>query len=103
MRQLKTIDPAQAGKVVQLLPPGETQTHAALDIARAMADQKPASAMEWVAALPSAELRQLALHNVLDVWLAAAPAAASAFVVDMPVVATTGLKGHVANRDPFTR
>lgn len=84
LKELKAIDPEKAGTLVRLLPPGETQTHASLDIARALADRSPALALEWGATLPSEELQQLVLHNVLDVWMGSAPAGACDYVLAMP-------------------
>ncbi len=105
LNELKTIDPDKAAALVQMLLPGETRTHATMGLVRAMSERDPYAALDWTHTLPSDELRQLALHNVLDVWLAAAPDEASAFVSGMTAgpeqdQAAAYLAENLAGSDP---
>lgn len=84
MQRLGEIDPEQAGRILKILPEGETQTHIAFDLARTLAASNPVSATAWVSNLPDEETRRLALNNVLDVWVDRAAADAQSFVAKMP-------------------
>ncbi len=83
--QLMTADdPSAAAGLVRLLPAGETQTRAALDVARGLAVKDPAAALAFVGQLPAGSAQTLALNNALTSWAATAPAAAGQYVAGLP-------------------
>ncbi|MCZ7592951.1 MAG: hypothetical protein M5U15_12815 [Kiritimatiellae bacterium] len=84
MQRLGELDPEQAGRILQLLPEGQTQTHIALDLARALASSNPAVAVAWTSKLPDVETREMAVKNVLDVWVGTSPNDAKSYVAKLP-------------------
>jgi hypothetical protein len=82
--QMLPADPQTVGQITTQLPPGPLQTEMALDVARALASQQTETALAWLPSLPTTELRQQALNNVLDVWVGHSLAEASTYVAQMP-------------------
>jgi hypothetical protein len=84
LQRLTLTDPQAAAGLVQLLPPGELQTFASLDLARALALRDPPAALAWIKTLPAGEIQRLALNNALTSWLAGNAPAARQYVAAMP-------------------
>ncbi len=84
LEKLLVQDFAAAKAVVPLLPSGEVQSAAALQVAQALADRNALDALAWTQTLASPKIQQLALHSVLDVWANRDPLAASQYVSQMP-------------------
>ena len=107
LRRLTEINPQGAAGIVVQLPLGETQTFAALGVARALAAGDPGAALAWIKTLPAGETQRLALNNALDSWVAVDSAAAGSYVAQMPPgaaqdVAADHFARLVGARDPQT-
>jgi hypothetical protein len=81
---LTATDPDGAASLVGLLPPGDVQTMAAVQIARAFADRNIDLALEWVKSLSIDLTRWTAFNSVLSVWAQKDPSAAARYVLEMP-------------------
>ena len=79
LQTLTKTDPRGASELVSLLPPGELQTQAAMDVARAFGIQNPMAAVAWVKTLPAGNTQILALNNVLARWYVSDSGAAANF------------------------
>jgi hypothetical protein len=84
LQKLTPTDPGAAAEIVRLLPAGEMQTFAALDVARALAAQNPAQALAWQRTLPSGDAARLALNNIIEVWAVQDPTAAGQYAANLP-------------------
>jgi hypothetical protein len=84
LERLTLTDPKGASGLVSLLPPGELQTFAALDVARGLATHDPQAALAWIKTLPEGQIQRLALNNALTSWVVNDEAAASQYVARMP-------------------
>ncbi len=84
LQTLTKTDPRGASEFVSLLPPGELQTQAAMDVARAFAAQSPEAAVAWALTLPAGNPQILALNNALASWTARDPTAAAQAVLSLP-------------------
>jgi hypothetical protein len=82
--KLTETDPQGASGLVALLPPGETQNHAAIGVARALAAQNPQNALAWAGTLKDNTARWVASTNVYTVWAKADSTAAGAYVLALP-------------------
>lgn len=97
LQLITAADPVAAAGLVRLLPPGETQTRAALDVARGLAVKDPAAALAFVEQLPVGPAQTLALNNALTSWAATAPAAAAQYVAGLPAgAAQDAAAAHLA-------
>ncbi len=84
LQRVGEVDMQRASDLVKILPAGETQTHLALDLSRRFAADSPDAAIAWSSALPSEEMQQLALNNILDVWVESAATGAAHYVSHLP-------------------
>ncbi len=85
IQRLTNTDPTAAAERVGMMPPGDTQTMTAVNVARALADQKGIDvALTWIAGLPVELLRWIVLNNVLTTWSQKDPLAAARYVAEMP-------------------
>jgi hypothetical protein len=97
LQLMTAADPVAAAGLVRLLPAGETQTRAALDVARGLAVKDPAAALAFVGQLPVGPAQTLALNNALTSWAATAPAAAAQYVAGLPAgTAQDAAAAHLA-------
>ncbi len=83
LQRLMLTDPQGAAGLVKLLPPGDLQTFAALDVARALALHDPPAALTWIKTLPAGQIQRLALNNALTSWVVNDAPAASQYVAHM--------------------
>lgn len=81
---LATSDPTRAARLLESLPPGDVQTIAVMDIARALAVSDVPRALAWANSLGIDFTRWLALSSVLSVWAQRDALAAANYVVEMP-------------------
>jgi hypothetical protein len=97
IQKLTLADAAAAAGLVPLLPAGDMQTRAALEVARALATKNTAAALDFIAQLPPGSASTLALNNILTSWAAAAPAAAAQYVAALlPGPAQDAAAAHLA-------
>jgi len=88
IQKITLTDPAAAAGLVTLLPPGDTHTRCALEIARALGGKNPAAALDFIAQLPAGSTATLALTSVLTIWATTQPAAAAQYVAALPPSST---------------
>ncbi len=81
---LAASDPNRAAQLLENLPPGDVQTIAVMDVARALATRDIPRALAWANSLGIDFTRWLALSSVLSVWAQREPLAAANYVVEMP-------------------
>jgi hypothetical protein len=81
---LAASDPSRAAQLLEELPPGDVQTIAVMDVARALATRDVTRALAWANSLGIDFTRWLALSSVLSVWAQREPLAAANYVVGMP-------------------
>jgi|GEM_PF-835333 len=84
LQRLTETDPRGAAGLVKLLPPGEMQTFAAVDVARALAGQNAEEALAWTKTLSGDSARALATKRALEVWAANDLSAASRYATTLP-------------------
>lgn len=77
-------DPTRAAELLLKIPPGDAQTLAAMDVARALAVRNIESAMAWAKTLQIDFTQWLAVTTVLSVWAQQDPLAAARYVLAMP-------------------
>jgi hypothetical protein len=83
LHRLTETDPPAAAAIVALLPAGDTQMLAAVEVARALATQNISGALAWIETLPAGRTRQVALTNVLTTWAARDATSAGNYVREM--------------------
>lgn len=84
LHQLTTSDPVAASGLVTMLPPGDMQTYAAVNVARAIAMRNVDEALAWIKTLPIELTQWIVLNNVLTTWAQRDPMAAARHVAAMP-------------------
>lgn len=84
LAQLTVVDPQAASELVLRLPPGDLQTNAVTNVARAMAMQNVDTALAWVKSLKIELTQWYAMNSVLTAWWQKDPSAAARYVLDMP-------------------
>lgn len=84
LQKLTETDPRAASGLVKLLPPGEMQTLAAVEVARALASQNAEAALAWAKTLPTDAVRSLAMKRALEIWATTDLPAASRYVATLP-------------------
>ncbi|MBS0630756.1 MAG: hypothetical protein JSS11_02500 [Verrucomicrobia bacterium] len=97
IQHLMLTDPKAAAGLVSLLPPGELQMFAAIDVAHEFGARDPQAALAWLKTLPEGEVQRLALNNLLSAWGATDGEAAGNYVAAMePGPAQDAAAAHLA-------
>jgi hypothetical protein len=81
---LALTDPEGAAKLVDRIPPGDWQTNAACNVARALAARNIEGALAWIKTLQIDLTRWMALITILYQWSQTDQAAAARYVLELP-------------------
>jgi hypothetical protein len=84
LQRLAATEPEAAAALLPALPPGDMQTMAAANIARALAERSVPAALAWVKVIPVDLTRWMAFNSVLTTWVQQDRTAAARHVLELP-------------------